>query len=460
MRTAHSFPALPAMVNSAAKGFARRYPLLTGLFADHQNSSLIVIAFGALVLYASVYAGVIMTSENLLTVHDAIIGGDFIVFWSAAQAAAEGNALAIYDPTIMENLLLENFPVRDSYKLYWQYPPTVFLIIAPLATLGYLPALWLWGASTGAILGAAMFSLWRNHSALLIAFASAVAFQALITGQTGFLTAALLAVAAGYADRRPVIAGIAAGLLTFKPQLGLLIPVAFMAAGCWRAFSAAAVTAIALAGVSLVFFGTEIWIEFFNAVTTQGGRMGLEGFPFHKIISPYGAAAMVGAPASVALALQGVVIALLGALVFMVWRHVKAWDLRLMALCAAAPLATPYAFYYELTIFLPPMLLVARAGLAAGWLRGEKFTLTALWMAPLFLPGARDGLPLSFLIAATAFFICARRPYLALMEHLRRRRKPPRPLKTPTRKYGGISSPRPAYPRQDNQARRPRARPG
>lgn len=413
MRTAFSLPALTAMVNSAAKTFAQRYPLLAGLLMEYRKSTLIVVSIGALALYASVYLGVILTSENLLTVHDTIIGGDFIVFWTASQAAAEGNALALYDAAVMESLLLENFPGRDSYKLTWQYPPTMFLVIAPLAAFGYVPALWLWGAGTAAMFGAALLSLWRKYSALLIAFASAVAFQALITGQTGFFTAALIAVAAAFAGTRPVIAGIAAGLLTIKPQFGLLIPIAFAAAGCWRAFGVAAFVGGAMAAASLLVFGPEAWVAFKSAAAGHGGMMSTDIFPYHKLITPLGFLTQIGAPSIVAMAGQIISALGLAAFVLFVWRRTDQWDLRAMALCIAAPLASPYAMYYELTIFIPAIFLLAKRGMETGWLSWERPALVVLWAVPLFTPGEK-GSVLCFLIAIGAFAICARHIMAAL----------------------------------------------
>ena len=62
----------------------------------------------------------------------------------------------------------------------------------------------------------------------------------------------------------PVIAGICFGSLVYKPQMAVLIPFA-LAAGApaagdrWRAFAAAAVTAVVLVLASLALFGTATW---------------------------------------------------------------------------------------------------------------------------------------------------------------------------------------------------------
>ena len=54
-------------------------------------------------------------------------------------------------------------------------------------------------------------------------------------GQNGFLTAALLGGALVVLDRRPILAGILIGLLVYKPQYGLMIPIVLAVSGRWRA---------------------------------------------------------------------------------------------------------------------------------------------------------------------------------------------------------------------------------
>lgn len=49
--------------------------------------------------------------------------------------------------------------------------------------------------------------------------------------QSGFLTAALFGSALVMLDRRLVLAGLLLALLAFKPQFGLLIPLALIAGG-------------------------------------------------------------------------------------------------------------------------------------------------------------------------------------------------------------------------------------
>src|SRR5690606_31716928 len=86
-----------------------------------------------------------------------------------------------------------------------------------------------------------------------------------VVGQTGFLTAALLGAGAALVERRPALAGILFGLLTYKPQFGLLIPIALIAGRKWRVVIWAALTTAALTGLSLGLFGVSIWTDFFDS---------------------------------------------------------------------------------------------------------------------------------------------------------------------------------------------------
>ena len=67
-------------------------------------------------------------------------------------------------------------------------------------------------------------------------------------GQTGFLTAALLTGGVLCLERREALAGILFGLLAYKPQFGLLIPLVLVAGGYWRAIAAAGATSSPASG--------------------------------------------------------------------------------------------------------------------------------------------------------------------------------------------------------------------
>jgi hypothetical protein len=130
--------------------------------------------------------------------------------------------------------------------------------------------------------------------------------------------------------------------------------------------------------------------------------MASSGFPFEKLVTPFGFAAMLGAPAALAGAVQAAAAIALTLYVSFVWRRVHDADLRLATLSTAALMATPYAFYYEFVIALPAMLVIAKRAAATGWLKHEKLSLIALWLLTMQAPGD-DVIPSISVCAAAAF---------------------------------------------------------
>jgi hypothetical protein len=372
------------------------------------------VRLGALALAmisAIILIGQFAVSRDLALPGDAIIGGDFAAFYAAGEAAARGLGANIYEPLAFEALLREVAPASDRYGLTWQYPPTYFFAVRPLAEIGYLPGYILWSGLTAAAWILALRSTGFRGLYLLVALAAPSAFHAAITGQNGFMTAALLAVAALHADRRPIIAGCAAALLTMKPQLGLLIPIAYLAGGCWRAFFVAAAGAAALAAASALVFGAETWIAFLDGAREASRNLAAGILPLYKMATPYAAARLAGVSESVSAALFIAVALSASVAVALVWRRTKDAELRAIALIGCALLAAPYGYYYELIILAAPMALLARRAAANGWLPGEPHLLALVFFLPLFLPGApiREGFTLGPVVVILAAACALRR---------------------------------------------------
>ncbi len=138
----------------------------------------------------------------------------------------------------------------------------------------------------------------------------ALAFPAVLIdvghGQNGFLTAALIGGALVMLDRRPIVAGILFGLLVYKPQYGLLLPLVLAVSGRWKCFGAAAATVALLTIATTLTFGASVWhaflisTHFTRTVVLEQGNTG-----WYKIQSVFAWARMWGAPIPLAYALQG-----------------------------------------------------------------------------------------------------------------------------------------------------------
>lgn len=372
-----------------------------------------VFAVSAILLATAVGVAVAQYSSarDLILPAGAPVGGDFVAFHVAAREAADGRAAALYERAAFEARLKELGPPKERYGLTWQYPPTYLFVIAPLALFAFVPGYILWTGATAAAFFAILRAAGFSGIILFVILAAPSTFHAVITGQNGFLTASLIAIAALYPDKRPIAAGIAAALLTVKPQLGVLIPIAYLAGGCWRAFFIAAAGAIALASASAAVFGAEAWTAFFAAAAGAADYVASGAMPLYKMATPYAAARLAGLPPEWSAAVQFLFVFASAGAVALVWRRVKDAELRAAVLCALAFLAAPYAYYYEFVILALPAAILAKRAMENGWLRCEQIMLAAIFMLPLALPGEakRIGFSFGFVIVLMVAAIIVRR---------------------------------------------------
>lgn len=147
------------------------------------------------------------------------------------------------------------------------YPPHFLLIIWPFGFLPFYAAYAVWMGTTLLLYLLATCTGAGGEAAMVFTALLAPATTAcLIGGQSGFFVAALLVGGLRLIPRRPILGGILFGLLTYKPQFGVLIPVALIAAGQWRCIAAACATTAALAIVTAGAFGVSIWETWWQAL--------------------------------------------------------------------------------------------------------------------------------------------------------------------------------------------------
>ncbi|MEI9995951.1 MAG: glycosyltransferase 87 family protein [Rhizomicrobium sp.] len=282
---------------------------------------------------------------------------DFVAIWTSGHLALQGTALSAYDGHALHNAELATIGHDAPGYLGWPYPPIYFFVAAAAASLDFTAAFLLIGLATLAAHALVVAAIARDRSAALFACAAPWAFAALYAGQNGFLTAALLGGALLAIPRRPILAGLALGLLTFKPQYGLLFPLALLADGRWRVILSALAATLALWLLAGAVFGFATFGAFFHRLSETGQTLVVEGaVGWHKLQSVYGATRWLGGSTAVAGLLQAAatLAALAGSAVL--WRSRRVFALKAAGLAAAAPLATPYVFLYDF-----PVLAVAVA---------------------------------------------------------------------------------------------------
>jgi hypothetical protein len=318
------------------------------------------------------------------------IGTDFSSFYAAGTYALEGTAAAPYAPAQQHAREQALFGAATPFYA-WQYPPFFLLIAAGLALLPYLDALALWQGATFAFYLASLRAIVKDSETLArdpLWILAALAFPAVFVnfghGQNGFLTAALLGGGLVLLPRRPTLAGVLFGLLAYKPQFGLIIPVALIAGGHWRAVASAAGTVAALIAATTLTFGPDVWRAFLASATftrtvmLEGGDVG-----WHKMQSVFAWVRMWGGGVPLAYALQAVATFAAAAATAFVWRSPADFALKAAALCLAVLVATPFSLDYDLMVAAPAIAFLAVHGVARGFAPYEKSTLAALWIAPL-----------------------------------------------------------------------------
>lgn len=339
---------------------------------------------GAALIAGIAWAIVSIVQGNwLIRADGGLVEGDFIAPWSAGRMALEGRAAAAYDWHLHHAAQVAAIGREFEGFFAWHNPPTVYFLAVPFAPLPYIPAWLLFGATTAAFFVATFRRVLPVRGAALIALGAPASILCFIAGQLGFLIAGLTALALTQMDRRPWVAGISLGLMTVKPQFGLIFPVLLAATGRWRVFAAASVATLGLMAASGIVFGWETWRAFlgsFNDETVALLRRG--GSDWTKLQSIYACVQRVTGIESLAMAVHGAAaLGILGVVAWL-WRRPASPGVCAAAAVAGAFLITPYAYIYDAVVVVLAAAFLAREAIARGWLPWERVLLALAVLMP------------------------------------------------------------------------------
>lgn len=195
---------------------------------------------------------------NVFLDFDTVANRDFGSFWTSGHAIRLG-----IDPYDVKAFKALGDRLLGEANYNYTYPPHALFLLLPLSYLPALPAFIMWNTATAALLWWAARP-WMPKG--MPAFLALLVPGALVNynyGQTGVLYSALFLLSFRGS-------GVAAALLTIKPQLGILILPAMMQN--WRAFIVATIATFALVGASILVFNN--WPEFFvHARDVMGGNL-------------------------------------------------------------------------------------------------------------------------------------------------------------------------------------------
>jgi arabinofuranan 3-O-arabinosyltransferase len=385
----------------------QRAPRILGIFARWRLLAYgytFPIFYGAFFLY--LYCrGLWLANEN-----GAPIYHDFTCFWVAGWQALHGEAASLYGQAAFKEVQEISTGFGRSSQSLLSYPPVFTLILVPLAMLPYIAAFLTWESVTLIFCIAVVYLIVRRQPAISLMLASPFAAWNFLIGQNGFLTGSLLGASLLFLERRPTLAGVFIGCLTYKPQFGILLPVALIAASRWRVCVSAAVTAIFLAAASAAAFGVDGWAEFPRALFAQGKETMFAspdwGFLFQTV---YGLILVLRGGAVLAWFAQGVAAVGVAVIVWLVWRSPVRYALKAATLSAGVLIATPYALAYDLAAIAIPMAFLASDQIRCGLLRGEQTTMIALFVVSLAVIPTGGKAPVGAVILVALLCLILRR---------------------------------------------------
>jgi hypothetical protein len=340
-------------------------------------------------------------------------GGDFLQEWIGGRIVLEGDAARLYDLDYVKSL--EHDPAVIGYS--WNadrylpivYPPFYYVLVSPLALLPMKTAAYVWtvlmaGAflATAAVLGQVAGEKrsrlgWMIPAAMLFA----PMLENFASGQKA--TVVLLILSTTYlamVRERSFLAGLAFGLLAFKPQLGLAIFAAMLWKRQWRFLLGAATTGAALLCASLLV-GLQPCLAWVRITLGAADYVHTAGYELEKAHCWYGMFSLLCGERFPLMA-KGATLAAGAATCFVLLPALRGplrfgsprFALQFSALAAASMLVSPHLLSYDLSIALLPMALVAfELADDAAILHGRRRKL--IWMLALLFAAGSFSTPLA-----------------------------------------------------------------
>ena len=290
---------------------------------------------------------------------------DYFAFRSFARFVQLHPPGMIYDYP-----LLQKFQGTSTVTFPYFYQPQMLLLVWPLAHLPYVPGYAFWMLPGMTICAIVLWFAERNVLAVIAVLVGPSTLLIWINGQSSMVQAGLMFGGFLLLPRRPGLAGVLFGLMIYKPQLAVLVPVALLASRQWRTIAVACVTAALFLSASAAAFGVGVWASWWHHLPTIGTTIAWKTVELSRVMATITAnLLMFGATPTQAHIVQAVSTL---TMVTLVWRCFRERVCMLGAALVGAGtfLATPFAFGYDLAVFNLAVIITA----SERWRRGGSFS--------------------------------------------------------------------------------------
>ncbi|MEW6769496.1 MAG: glycosyltransferase family 87 protein [Pseudomonadota bacterium] len=345
----------------------------------------------------SIYGWVIIGSAALkpdfFGLNHIALGTDWMVFYGAIRSVLDGHWALLMDgdrfTSFLNATMREHLSVPLEFRP-WFYPPSFLVLLAPFAKLGFTASYIAFQIFSAALLALVLRTNADEPRAawpvILAVLASPAASINITDGQLAFLIAALLVSGVRLLPHRPVAAGLVLGLLTFKPQFALLLPIALIAQSQWRALAAAAISALSLALASALVFGIDIWLWWIPAAADHLTGSDPKWIATGRIWghSVFACVALLTDSLKAASAMQAAATIAGVASVAAAFRLDLRTDERLAILLAATILAAPHSGPYDAVLLAAAAALWLASRADARW--RDWLMALGIWLVPVMSP--------------------------------------------------------------------------
>jgi alpha-1,2-mannosyltransferase len=295
-------------------------------------------------------------------------GTDFLHLYTLGSIALEHRGADLYNMNTQAELAAQRVPAAAGIRYIPLYPPQFSILFAPVARYSYSRMLVVWLAVSALLYGLCIYVMWRTCPSLrqekvasfLLATAFPGFFHLILWGQASALALVCFTLAyLALRQEKEFLAGLALGMLMFKPQLGLAASVVFLATRRWKVIVGAVLSAAAQGLIAWAYYGwgpLRDWIRTVLGVFDSLSVLEPKLYQTHSLRTFWN---LLRIPSHISLALYLVSSFLVLAGVVIVWRSRLPLAVRYSALLLATVLASPHLIVYDMVILAPALLLLA-----------------------------------------------------------------------------------------------------
>ena len=330
---------------------------------------------------------------------------DFSYVWLSGRLAVLGDTAGIFENTTFAAARLSLFG-PDSWSLVhlFAYPPTFLLFTYPLGFMPYPIAFGVWMLATFCVYQVAIYAIIPRQVAIIAAATSYPVVFNVLLGQNGFLTAGLMGLSLAFMESRPWLSGLFLGLLTYKPQFGILFPFALLASQNWRVLASATAVTIILGAIAAVAFGYQGWTSFATSLYDHGSSLSYNSRIPSPFISIFGFLQSAGVDMRISWLVHLLLAVIAAVSIFGVWATPVPIALKAAAICIGSVTVSPYVAGYDLCVLSIAVGFLVKDCLSRGFLSGDRFFMIACWIGLIPLSG-----PIPTIICVILIFLIGRR---------------------------------------------------